>query len=85
MLKKRLEILIDETQFYLLKEKALEKKCSVGELVRETLQEKYFIDRKEKAKEALSKILSGKLALPEAVEWEEIEEILEKRYDDVAD
>lgn len=85
MLKKRLEILIDETLFYLLKEKAREKKCSVDELVRETLREKYFIDCKEKAKEALNKILSGELALSEAVDWEEVEKNLEKRYGDVAD
>ncbi|MDI3534904.1 MAG: hypothetical protein PWQ82_1269 [Thermosediminibacterales bacterium] len=73
MLKKRLEILISNDEFLLLKEKARESKCSIGELVRESIREKYFVDKESSRKDALKKIASSDLALPEAVEWEDIE------------
>jgi antitoxin (DNA-binding transcriptional repressor) of toxin-antitoxin stability system len=83
--RRRMEILISEEEFRFLKEKAREKKCSLGELVRETLQEKYLADQEGTRKEALKKILTGDLALPGSVCWEDLEKDLEKRYNDVAD
>lgn len=82
MMKKRLEILIDDDEFLLLKEKAQEYKCSMGELVRESLREKYLIDRKGAGEEAFKKIASGEFALPEIIEWETIERFLQERYRD---
>ncbi|MEW6624117.1 MAG: hypothetical protein AB1420_13470 [Bacillota bacterium] len=81
MLKKRLEILISNDEYILLKEKAKEDKCSIGELVRESLREKYFVDKDGNARKALDEIISGDLAL-DTVEWDELESFLEKRYAD---
>ncbi len=85
MLKKRLEILISDDEYLLLREKARQAKCSMGELVRESIREKYFAVSDGASREALKKIASGELALPETVEWGEIEEILDKRYEDETD
>lgn len=85
MLDKRLEILISRDEFLLLKEKAREANCSIGELVRESLREKYFTNQEKEAKEALNKIASGEFALPEATEWQDVEKSLEKVYKDETD
>ncbi|MBS4022261.1 MAG: hypothetical protein KGZ79_07535 [Dethiobacter sp.] len=85
MLDKRLEILISNDEFLLLKEKAREANCSIGELVRESLREKYFIRSEEGAKEALKRIASGEFALPEVMEWQEVERSLEKVFKDEVD
>jgi len=76
MLKKRLEILITEDEFLLLKEKARESNCSIGELVRESIQEKYYTDKDGSASKALNRITSGQYALDKTLTCEDIERII---------
>jgi hypothetical protein len=85
VLNKRLEILISNDEFLLLRDKAREANCSIGELVRESLREKYFVNREEEVKEALRRIASGEFALAEVIEWQDVERSIEKVLNDEVD
>ncbi len=78
MLKKRVEVLFEPTQYERLAAEANRRHRSVGWMVREAVEEQYLAPTRQEKKEALERLLSVEIDFGT---WEEAKELIESMYD----